>query len=445
MKDSQELRAVRFFMADVNYLWTLFYALFVYTTTCRIIRDGQARSFLNGLDTMPRSPQQMLVLSIMLSTILLLVMIFVRRIVHGNAAFAVYAGLELTTALFILSADNFDNTGILLIIAADWIVFDCETKEKVIGMVVLTTFYVLAKSQLMIPGFVRVDTEEYLQFYEGGFQNVLLLLRTIIFAGTTMGFILYLIMAMRLAEKENERVRQLNSRLDKANDELREANEKLEEYSRTVEKMSQTRERNRLAREIHDTLGHTLTGLISSMDACLALIDDSKDDTKKILNKARDVARQGMVDVRRSVSALRPDALESLSLEEAVQRIMREMSETANVQFSSVIDLEGLHFDDDEEDTIYRIVQESITNAVSHGQATQIAVELKKAYGVVDILICDNGRGCPGYKKGFGLVHMQERAGLLGGTVEFDGADGLGEGSGFTVHAKIPIRWGKGL
>jgi signal transduction histidine kinase len=258
-----------------------------------------------------------------------------------------------------------------------------------------------------------------------------------------MGFILYLVLAMRLAEKENERVRQLNIRLDTANEELRTANEKLEEYSRTVGKMSQTRERNRLAREIHDTLGHTLTGLISCMDACLTLIDDSKEDTKKILYKARDVARQGMVDVRRSVSALRPDALESLSLEEAVQRIMREMSETGGVRFFCEIDLEGLRFDDDEEDTIYRIVQESITNSVSHGKATEIYVGLKKAYGAVHIRICDNGTGCPDYKKGFGLVHMQERARLLGGSVCFDGNTGLDGGKGFAVHAEIPIRWGK--
>ncbi len=443
MKDSRELRKIRIFMADVNYLWTLFYVLFVYMTILRIIREGQAKSFLDGLYTMPRSPHQMLVLSVVLSTALLLILIYGHRIVRGNTGFAVYAAVELVLALIILSAGNCDNTGFLLIIAADWIVFDCDTEDKVIGMIVLLTCYVLVRSQLSIPGFVRIDSEEYLQFYEGSFRGVLLLLRSIIFAGTTMGFILYLVTAMRLAEQENERVRQLNIRLDTANEELRAANEKLEEYSRTVEKMSQTRERNRLAREIHDTLGHTLIGLISSMDACLALIDDSKDDTKKILYKARDVARQGMVDVRRSVSALRPDALESLSLEDAVQRIMREMSETGGVRFYPEIDLEGLRFDNDEEETIYRIVQESITNSVSHGKATEIFVGLKKAYGAVHIRICDNGTGCPGYKKGFGLMHMQERAGLLGGTVRFDGSTGLNGGKGFTVHAEIPIRWGK--
>lgn len=443
MKDSQELRRIRLFMANVNYLWTLFYALFVYMTILRVIREEQASSFLNGLNTMPRSPHQMLILSIVLSTALLLILIFGHRILQGNAGFAVYAAIELALALFILSVDNYDNTGILLIIAADWIVFDCDTEDKVIGMIVLLTCYVLARSPISIPGFVKIDSWEYLQFYERGFQGVLMLLRSIIFSGTTMGFILYLVLAMRLAEKENERVRQLNIRLDTANEELRTANEKLEEYSRTVEKMSQTRERNRLAREIHDTLGHTLTGLISCMDACLTLIDDSKEDTKKILYKARDVARQGMVDVRRSVSALRPDALESLSLEEAVQRIMREMSETGGVRFFCEIDLEGLRFDDDEEDTIYRIVQESITNSVSHGKATEIYVGLKKTYGAVHIRICDNGTGCPDYKKGFGLVHMQERARLLGGSVCFDGNTGLDGGKGFAVHAEIPIRWGK--
>lgn len=443
MKDSQELRIIRFFMADIYYLWTVFYALFVYTTTSRIIHNGQAGSFLSNLDIMPRFPQKMMLLSVVLSTLLLLIFVFGHWIARGNAAFAAYAGIELAMALFILSAESFDNTGILLVIAADWIVFDCDTRDKVVGMVVLLTCYVLAISQLSFPGFLRIDSAEYLQFYNGSIQGVLLFLHSIISAMTTMGFILYLVLAMRFAEEENERVRQLNSRLDAANEELKAANKKLEEYSRTVEEMSQTRERNRLAREIHDTLGHTITGLISSIDACLALIDDSKEDTKKILYRARDVARQGMVDVRRSVSALRPDALESLSLEEAVQRIMREMSETGNVSFSSEINLAGLRFDDDEEDTVYRIVQESITNAVSHGKATKIFIGLQNASGVVEIVICDNGTGCPGFKKGFGLVHMQERAGLLRGTVRFDGRIGLDGKKGFTVHARIPIRWGK--
>ena len=101
-------------MANVNYLWTLFYALFVYMTILRVIREEQASSFLNGLNTMPRSPHQMLILSIVLSTALLLILIFGHRILQGNAGFAVYAAIELALALFILSVDNYDNIPLIL-------------------------------------------------------------------------------------------------------------------------------------------------------------------------------------------------------------------------------------------------------------------------------------------------------------------------------------------
>ncbi|MDO5132080.1 MAG: sensor histidine kinase [Eubacteriales bacterium] len=443
MKDSRELRCIRLFLAEVNYMWTLFYALFAYAATQRIIKADSARAFIAELDVMPRPPLQTLLQAVVLSTVLFLLMTRVRKYVRGNVQFAMYAGAELELALFLLSAVSFDNTGILLVLAADWIVFDCDTRDKVVGMIILIAVYVLAGTQFWIPGLAKKPADIYLRLYAGWLQSALSILRSLVLTGTMMGFVFYLILAMRLAEKENERIRQLNRELDLANEHLRAANEKLEEYSRTVEVMSRTIERNRLAREIHDTLGHTLTGLISCIDASIALIDDSTEEVKKILARARDVARQGMVDVRRSVNALRPDALESLPLEEAVRRIMRDSTETGGVLFETEINLAGLRFDDDEEVTIYRIIQESITNAVTHGHARRIYVGLKKTCGAVEIHICDDGEGCRDLQKGFGLVHMQERAAFLGGTVEFDGQKGLHGNRGFTVKAQIPIRWGK--
>ena len=220
------------------------------------------------------------------------------------------------------------------------------------------------------------------------------------------------------------------------NKQLDAANEKLKLYAINTEKMAETRERNRLAREIHDTLGHALTGIIAGIDACMTLIDISKDDTKKQLEAVSKVARSGMKDVRRSVKALRPDVLENLSLEEAINQAILEMGKASGAEIILENIAGVLKFQEDEEEVIYRIIQESMTNSIRHGSAKQIWIHIERNYNLLIIRIKDDGIGCKEITNGFGLKHMSERLELLNGELQCDGSDG------FEVIAKIPIRWG---
>ena len=219
--------------------------------------------------------------------------------------------------------------------------------------------------------------------------------------------------------------------------ELQTANEQLKEYADMSERMAQTRERNRLAREIHDTLGHTLTGISAGLDACLALVDVSPDETKKQLELLAGVSREGIRDIRRSVHELRPDSLERLSLEVAIRKMIVEMSQVSGVQIYFDTEEEHLKFDKDEESAIYRVIQEGITNAVRHGQAGRIWISLKRKDGEIILTIRDDGSGCKEMKSGFGTRHIRERIEMLQGTVSFDGRHG------FVITAHIPIRWGE--
>ena len=220
---------------------------------------------------------------------------------------------------------------------------------------------------------------------------------------------------------------------------LKEMNEQLKDYSEMTEKMAETRERNRIAREIHDTLGHTMTGLSAGIDACIAMIDFSVDATKEQLNKISQVARQGIKDIRRSVNKLRPDALEHSGLQEALEKMINETMQVSDVKINYDCQVEVLKFNQDEEDMIYRVVQESITNAIRHGKAKQIDVNLWKEDKWLNLEIKDNGIGCEEIYTGFGLIHIEERIKMLKGTVEYDGSNG------FKVTARIPIRWGEKL
>ena len=96
--------------------------------------------------------------------------------------------------------------------------------------------------------------------------------------------------------------------------------------------------------------------------------------------------------------------------------------------------LAGLTLSQDEEDCVYRTVQEGITNAIRHGHATRVQVRCHIEGGVLEVSVRDNGIGCKSVTPGFGLQHMQERMLMLGGTFWYENSDG------FCIRAEIPLR-----
>lgn len=234
-----------------------------------------------------------------------------------------------------------------------------------------------------------------------------------------------------------QEVNELYSRLSKANEDLQSANTELHKYAVMKEKMGETKERNRLAREIHDTLGHTLTGISAGIDACIATIDVAPDSTKAQLEVISTVTREGIQEIRRSVNQLRPDALERLSLEYAIRKMVKDTNSMTNTRVTFDCEVEHLRFDTDEENAIYRVIQESVTNAIRHGNASEIRIAMNRENADIHLSIQDNGCGCEEITAGFGTEHIKERIQMLNGSVKFDGSNG------FLVDVRIPIRWGE--
>ena len=149
------------------------------------------------------------------------------------------------------------------------------------------------------------------------------------------------------------------------------------------------------------------------------------------------MTREGLNEVRRSVNELRPDALERFSLEKAIGKLVDRTNSMSDVQVEFICMTPILKFDEDEENAIYRVVQEGITNAIRHGKASYIKILIRREEANIHLTIQDNGCGCEEIKPGFGTRHIAERSQLLKGTVRFDGKNG------FLVDAMIPIRWGE--
>jgi len=429
----KSLDSIRFWMGDINLLLIVYLSILMAETTRRVCAGLGAKDFFLRLTVLPEAPAVLLGRTALLTVCLFLLLGERKQEGLPTGWLALRAAAELAICLWITAALQWNYGGLLLLAAVDIQNRSARKRFNFLGLVVAFLLFIL----LDIAPIPSISVELYLSCYTTSVRSVMLILYRLLASLNTLLFMMYIILEAGLSLAENEQIRRLNLQLNDANEVLKAANVRLEEYAHESEYMAKTQERNRLAREIHDTLGHALTGIITGIDAAIALLDYSTEGAKKQLELVAGVARQGMTDVRRSVKALRPDALEKKGLPEALQQVILQMQATAGIQVTFENRADSLHFDSDEEEVVYRIVQEGLTNAVRHGHASQVWIDISRENAILRLEIRDNGCGCADIADGFGLTHMKERVLLLGGTVAFDGRDG------FSIDARIPIRWGE--
>lgn len=420
-------------MKNLNMAVILYVTIIVMRSLTGYVHERTAYQFLLRIKHVPLEPWKLPLASVGLYACLL-IMLSIRC--EKNFHLILKTVAELFVAFSISYVLNFSYTGIVLLIIADTMSYFSDMKWRIAFMAVICAVYIMLDYDLLSARFNLLSLENCLEYYYSDMQSLILGIRNILNSLNMFIFILYMIVLILTQLSEKERILSLNEKLNSTNLELLQANQKLEEYAKESEKAAETRERNRLAREIHDTLGHSLTGIITGIDACVMLMDVAPEATKEQLKAIADVARNGVKDVRRSVKALRPDALESMDLGDALLQMIDEIRRSTNIEIDYQCSTSLRNFSKDEEDVIYRIVQECITNSIRHGKASHIQIRIEREYNMLSIYIRDNGGGCKEIKKGFGLHHMKERLDMLKGTLEYSGDDG------FVVNASIPIRWG---
>lgn len=418
-------------LLSLNCIAVILICLFIYVTTEQIRDHYVAREFLNTINKIPHNPRDTLLFCTIMMLILIITFIY-RHFFNQmqNILGPLTFGLDAIICVVIIYKLDFNYNGLLLLLCANIIAYVKDKKVKFLYIAMAIIGYVIADYNLLSIYMPLCRVSDYIQYYSSTVQQYLFSLYNITISMNIMLFIIYCVYVINAQNGMIEEVNRLYH-------ELQTANRQLQDYANMSERMAQTRERNRLAREIHDTLGHTLTGIATGLDACLALIDVSVEQTKKQLELLSKVSRDGIKDIRRSVNELRPDALERLSLEVAIRKMVSEMSQVSDVEIYFETEECQMKFDEDEENAIYRVIQESITNAVRHGKAKKIWITLDRKDGEIILVIHDDGIGCKDIKSGFGTKHIKERIEMLRGTVSFDGKNG------FTVTAHIPIRWGE--
>jgi len=211
---------------------------------------------------------------------------------------------------------------------------------------------------------------------------------------------------------------------------LEEANRKLEEYARASERLAASRERNRIARDLHDTLAHTLSGLAIQLEAADTVIEDTDSAVAKMIERARGTVREGLGETRRALKALRASPLDDMGLALALQRLVDDASARDSVDVQVSLPDPMPDWNENVEEGVYRVAQETLENIVRHAHASRADLRLEGDGEFLRLSVSDDGRGFDETQVGqdgrYGWRGMRERAAALGGTLSVDSRIGRG-------------------
>ncbi|WEV39987.1 sensor histidine kinase [Lactobacillus sp. ESL0681] len=436
MPKFKHLIILRRMMLWLNFFAILFNAtLFTYTTDY-VIKTGQSYQLLTSLKHIPDSPQAIF----WQSSISFLILASLMFIHHHNHHFNHNSELnnlillaELLLAIVVFISLRMTYNGVFLLIFVDFIISNRNQynfHDYLIWILVaislllilLVTDYSIISHLLTLP-----DLTTYLSFLPAQIGSTLIFWKNFISTFNLTFFILILIyFAIFQLNQENDIQNKLKL-ASKANDELK-------NYAALSEHIAQDRERKRIARDLHDSVGHVLTGIDAGIDASLVLIDIDHAATKKQLGKIQVAVKQGIKDVRKALNRIRPGALKNYTLAESLRKMLQEYAELSQIKINFNYHWGTTDFEKTTENVIFRIIEESITNSLRHGHADEITINCtileQHRY---QLLIKDNGSGTPKIKPGYGITQMKERVAIINGKISFDGSNG------FVTKVEIPM------
>ena len=226
--------------------------------------------------------------------------------------------------------------------------------------------------------------------------------------------------------RKNRQIEQNMADLEASRNELLHAYDKLEEATLLEE-------RNRIAKEIHDTAGHSLTTVIMQTEAARLAIDRDRDEAVRCISAANIQAKNCLEELRLSVHLL-SGKRENVTFKEYLENILEETSSGTYLTVRSRID--DVELTDEAERFIANTLREGLANGIRHGGGTAFLFELEDRGSFVEFLLSDNGKGTDmkTFKEGFGLSGMRVKAESMGGMVHFSSE----EGEGFEIRLSLP-------
>lgn len=307
----------------------------------------------------------------------------------------------------------------LVLVMRSCLIFKQSGQLVVLGLSLLT-YATLLLSRPIVPKNFMPDL--IAMSWDWRLSNILLFSLTLVFA-------LLLINAL-LAE------RQSREQLEIAHQQLEITNQQLCQYALRIEDQATLQERNRIAREIHDGLGHTLAAQTIQINNTLLFWESNNHKALTFLKQAKQLGAEALLEIRRSLSVLRSNPLQGQSLKSAIEKLLTDFQQTTGIEPDCKIDL-PYTLPTEVNTALYRIVQESLTNICKHAQATSVTVGLLAHTGMIHLSIEDNGKGFNPTQNttGFGLQGMRERAVALGAQLNLHSQ----LGTGCCISVSLPL------
>jgi signal transduction histidine kinase len=212
--------------------------------------------------------------------------------------------------------------------------------------------------------------------------------------------------------------------------ELQEANRKLVLYANTLEQLTESRERNRIARELHDTLTHTLSSVAVQLEGVKSLWESDPETSRSMLEQSLAVTRSGLTETRKAIQALRASPLDDLGIHLALRELAHTAAERGGFEVRLDFPDRLGEISQQQETCIYRVTQEGLENIVRHAMATQVTICLRKEGDSLALTIEDDGIGfepeAAGQEGHFGLRGLYERAEMAEGQLSIESEGGKG-------------------
>lgn len=241
---------------------------------------------------------------------------------------------------------------------------------------------------------------------------------------------------MRELREEKERSEQLLGQVQASRAALAAAHQELQLSAARQQEMAVLKERQRLARDIHDSVAHSLSALIVQTQAARRLLERDPALASKAIAQCEETSRQALMETRQAVRALHPSGLDQQGEAEALRRLGRDYGAATGMAVSLEVDDGALALPPDPHrlEQLYRIFQEALTNAHRHGQARQVTAQLRLEGDLLTLSVQNDGAVPTSLDPGVGLRSMAERAGSLGGRITVEPGE-----VGLNLRVMIPL------
>ena len=240
------------------------------------------------------------------------------------------------------------------------------------------------------------------------------------------------LVSLMITEAQHKQIKaeDLYHKLRKSEDKLIKANKELEVYADSIKELTLLEERNRISREIHDSVGHSLSTIIIQLGAIEKIAQSDGEIAASMAVNLRDFAKHGLEEIRKALKELKPKEFKEYETLLIIESLIKDFSKLTGIDVKLGFSKDKWQLDEKTSLVIYRVIQEFLSNSSKHGKPTKINIFIHFDDDYLIITMQDNGIGTDNIEPGMGLTSLTERVKELGGEVKYES----GKGKGFLLR-----------